>query len=96
MDLLASARRHALGWASAGALAGLMDALLAVARPGTEAFEPSVLASALALNVALHIAAGAGLGVLFGPVTVSGWGWASPPATSRSPASARCRSGWSA
>ncbi|MDP6945879.1 MAG: sulfatase-like hydrolase/transferase, partial [Myxococcota bacterium] len=63
---LAWGGRHALGWAVAGAIVGVMDALLVAAKPGTEAFEPSVVASALALDVGLHMVFGAVVGLLLG------------------------------
>ena len=62
--------RHGFGWAVAGALVGLMDAVWTIARPGTESLSGSVLASALTLNVVLHIIFGAMIGLVLGRVLV--------------------------
>lgn len=54
----------------AGALIGVMDAAMAVARPGTESLDGPVLAATLALDVTLHILLGAALGLLLGRALV--------------------------
>jgi len=58
--------RHGIGWAVAGALVGLMDALLAITRPGTESLQWPVVAATLTLDVTLHILLGAVLGLALG------------------------------
>ena len=54
----------------AGALIGVMDAAMAVARPGTESLDGPVLAATLALDVTLHILLGAALGLILGRALV--------------------------
>ncbi len=64
--------RYAIGSASAGAIVGTIDALLALARPGTESVSEAAITAALALDVSLHAVLGGLPGALLGPLLVDG------------------------